>query len=79
MENLLLTLSQNHEYVGEIPSFKLFESDKVLAFLDITPLSRGHAVRSPFLPRTRLEPKYISLLLDGILCCARIEGIKKEE
>lgn len=29
---------------GEIPSFKLFENDKVLAFLDIQPLSRGHAV-----------------------------------
>ncbi|KAG2418066.1 hypothetical protein HFD88_001166 [Aspergillus terreus] len=29
---------------GEIPCFKLFESDKVLAFLDIQPLSRGHAV-----------------------------------
>ena len=30
---------------GDIPSFKLFENDKVLAFLDIQPLSRGHAVR----------------------------------
>jgi hypothetical protein len=29
---------------GDIPSLKLFESDKVLAFLDINPLSRGHAV-----------------------------------
>ena len=29
---------------GDIPSFKLFESEKVLAFLDIQPLSRGHAV-----------------------------------
>ncbi|OAP65626.1 hypothetical protein AYL99_01598 [Fonsecaea erecta] len=32
---------------GEIPSFKLFESDKVLAFLDIQPLSRGHALVIP--------------------------------
>jgi diadenosine tetraphosphate (Ap4A) HIT family hydrolase len=29
---------------GEIPSFKLFESNKTLAFLDIGPLSKGHAV-----------------------------------
>ena len=29
---------------GDIPSFKLFDSDKVFAFLDIQPLSRGHAV-----------------------------------
>jgi len=33
--------------IGDIPAFKLFESEKVLAFLDIQPLSRGHAVRSP--------------------------------
>ncbi|GAB1194868.1 hypothetical protein APSETT444_004119 [Aspergillus pseudonomiae] len=32
---------------GDIPSFKLFESDKVFAFLDIQPLSRGHALIIP--------------------------------
>ncbi|GAB1317632.1 Adenosine 5'-monophosphoramidase [Madurella fahalii] len=32
---------------GEIPCFKLFESDKTLAFLDIMPLSRGHALVIP--------------------------------
>ncbi|KAI1003520.1 hypothetical protein K3495_g4690 [Podosphaera aphanis] len=32
---------------GEIPSFKLFESDKVLAFLDINPLAQGHALVIP--------------------------------
>ncbi|KAL4759026.1 HIT family protein [Aspergillus foveolatus] len=32
---------------GEIPSFKLFESDKVFAFLDVQPLSRGHALVIP--------------------------------
>jgi len=32
---------------GDIPSFKLFESDKILAFLDIQPLSRGHALVIP--------------------------------
>ena len=32
---------------GDIPSFKLFESDKILAYLDIQPLSKGHAVRPP--------------------------------
>ncbi|KAL1989909.1 hypothetical protein VTN49DRAFT_7106 [Thermomyces lanuginosus] len=32
---------------GDIPSFKLFENDKVLAFLDIQPLSRGHALVIP--------------------------------
>ncbi|KAH8904557.1 HIT-like protein [Coniochaeta sp. PMI_546] len=32
---------------GEIPCFKLFESEKTLAFLDINPLSRGHALVIP--------------------------------
>lgn len=31
---------------GDIPSFKLYDSEKVFAFLDIGPLSRGHAVSS---------------------------------
>ena len=33
---------------------QLYESAKVLAFLDIQPLSRGHAVRSP--PSRQFEP-----------------------
>ncbi|KAF4591480.1 Hit family protein 1 [Ophiocordyceps camponoti-floridani] len=32
---------------GEIPCLKLFESDKTLAFLDIGPLSKGHALVIP--------------------------------
>ncbi|KAK3942081.1 HIT-like domain-containing protein [Diplogelasinospora grovesii] len=32
---------------GDIPCFKLFESEKTLAFLDINPLSRGHALVIP--------------------------------
>lgn len=32
---------------GEIPSFKLYDSPKVFAFLDINPLAKGHAVRLP--------------------------------
>ncbi|KAL8376705.1 hypothetical protein RB595_007700 [Gaeumannomyces hyphopodioides] len=32
---------------GDIPSFKLYESDKVFAFLDISPLTKGHALVIP--------------------------------
>ncbi|KAK7546687.1 HIT-like domain-containing protein [Phyllosticta citricarpa] len=32
---------------GEIPSMKLFESEKVYAFLDIGPLSAGHSLVIP--------------------------------
>ncbi|MCJ1372957.1 Adenosine 5'-monophosphoramidase [Loxospora ochrophaea] len=32
---------------GDIPSFKLFESERIFAFLDIQPLSKGHALVIP--------------------------------
>ncbi len=32
---------------GEIPSAKVLENDKVLAFLDINPVSKGHTVAIP--------------------------------
>ncbi|QIX00774.1 hypothetical protein AMS68_006291 [Peltaster fructicola] len=32
---------------GEIPSLKIFESEKTFAFLDINPLSYGHALVIP--------------------------------
>ncbi|OQO12500.1 hypothetical protein B0A48_03142 [Cryoendolithus antarcticus] len=32
---------------GEIPSMKVFESDRTFAFLDINPLSYGHALVIP--------------------------------
>lgn len=32
---------------GEIPSTKIYENDKVLAFLDISPMERGHTLIVP--------------------------------
>ncbi len=32
---------------GEIPCFKLYEDDRVLSFLDVFPISRGHALVIP--------------------------------
>jgi histidine triad (HIT) family protein len=32
---------------GEIPSFKLYEDDQVLAFMDINPISPGHTLIIP--------------------------------
>ena len=42
---------------GEIPSFKIFENDKVFSFLDINPLSAGH---------TLIVPKYHAASLHEI-------------
>jgi histidine triad (HIT) family protein len=40
---------------GEIPCHKLYEDERVLAFLDIAPLSRGHAVVIPKEPAETLD------------------------
>lgn len=40
---------------GEIPAHKLYEDDQVLAFLDIAPLSPGHAVVIPKEPAPTLD------------------------
>ena len=32
---------------GEIPSFKIYEDDRALAFLDINPFSKGHTLVIP--------------------------------
>lgn len=32
---------------GEIPSYKIYEDDKVIAFLDVHPLSEGHTLVVP--------------------------------
>ncbi len=32
---------------GEIPSFKIYEDDIVLAYLDINPFSKGHTLVIP--------------------------------
>jgi len=43
----MLDSKQTNIGVGDIPSMKLFESDKTFAFLDINPLSHGHALVIP--------------------------------
>ncbi len=40
---------------GELPSFKVYEDDKVFAFLDIHPLSRGHTLLIPKEPAETLD------------------------
>ena len=40
---------------GEIPSEKVYEDDHVLAFLDITPVNKGHTL---VIPKTHIENIY---------------------
>ena len=47
---------------GEIPSYKIVEDDKFYAFLDISPLAKGHTLVVP-----KLETNYIFDLEDNYL------------
>ncbi|MBK70726.1 MAG: diadenosine tetraphosphate hydrolase [Euryarchaeota archaeon] len=40
---------------GDIPSHKLFEDEKVIAILDIQPLTRGHTLVVPKEPATSMD------------------------
>jgi histidine triad (HIT) family protein len=40
---------------GEIPCFRVYEDDQVLAFLDINPLSRGHTLIIPKEPAETID------------------------
>ena len=40
---------------GEIPCFKVFENEHVLAFLDVAPLSKGHTLVIPKEPASSLH------------------------
>lgn len=50
---------------GEIPSYKVAESDRFYAFLDINPLTKGHTLVIPKLPEP--EADYIFDLDDELL------------
>jgi histidine triad (HIT) family protein len=40
---------------GELPSHKVYEDERVLAFLDVNPLSRGHVLVIPKEPAVTLD------------------------
>lgn len=47
---------------GEIPSYKIAENDKFFAFLDISPMTKGHTLVVP-----KLEEDYLFNLDDELL------------
>jgi len=69
---------------GEIPCAKIFENERVLAFLDINPFNEGHALLIPKEHFSRLEDcpgsvmsalaQQIPTLVEAILKAVRAEG-----
>jgi diadenosine tetraphosphate (Ap4A) HIT family hydrolase len=49
---------------GDIPCLKVFENDKILAFLDIQPLSKGHTLVIPKVHGVKLHDIPDEYLLD---------------
>jgi len=47
---------------GEIPSYKVYEDDRYMAFLDINPLAKGHTLVVP-----KVETDYLFDLEDDLL------------
>ena len=49
---------------GKIPSLKIYENDKVLSFMDVSPLSYGHCLVIPKVPSSfcvRLDKLYLTI------------------
>ena len=70
---------------GEIPCYKIAESDEFLAFLDINPLAKGHTLVIPkqetdyifdleddLLARMQVFSKKVALAIDSVMDCKRV-------
>ena len=57
---------------GEIPSFKVYEDDQVLAYLDINPFSKGHTLVIPKAHSTGLLDTDDQMLADVVAKVKRI-------
>jgi histidine triad (HIT) family protein len=54
---------------GELPSTKVFENDKVLAFLDIHPVAPGHTL---VIPKNEVSANIFDVSEEDWLACMRI-------
>ncbi len=63
---------------GEIPCFKVYEDEKVLAYLDINPFSRGHVLVIPKEHSANLLETADEVLADLIVKVKKIAAHLKE-
>lgn len=64
--------------LGEIPSFKIYEDDLVLAYLDINPFTEGHTLVIPKVHSTGLLDTDDRLLGEIIVRVKRVSAHLKE-
>ena len=60
---------------GEIPSFRYFEDDQFLAFMDINPLTRGHSLLIPKAHHATIHDMPGDLLQGLILRAQRLSKV----
>lgn len=63
---------------GELPSYKVFEDARTLAFLDINPIQPGHTLVIPKRHHKDLLDTPDELLQDLIAVCKKVGGAVKE-
>lgn len=64
---------------GEIPSYKIYEDEKVYVFLDIHPWSRGHCLVLPKKHTRDILETDTETLTDVILTVQKISALVKEK
>ena len=65
---------------GDIPSTKVYEDDHILAFMDIGPIVKGHALVIPKMhvdPITAIEPNLLGDVIKVVqkIATAQLEGL----
>lgn len=64
---------------GELPSYKVYEDDQVLAFLDITPVNPGHTLVIPKTHYRDLEDIPETTLADLIVKVKKVSQLLKDK
>lgn len=59
---------------GEIPSYKIYEDDRVMAFLDINPEVKGHTL---VVPKVEVDKIYDLSDVDWVALWAAVKNISK--
>ena len=63
---------------GEIPCYKIYENDSVLAFLDIGPISAGHTLVIPKMHFERIDECPDEVLVAVSKCVGALAGVVAE-
>ena len=61
---------------GDIPCTSVFESEELIAFLDISPVNKGHTL---LVPKAHMETLFDMPAGIGVICCYEAGGLCRYE